>query len=252
MAYSQAQALLAARGVTPGLMRIGTIASVSATQVTVMVNATEIPAAYLDSYAPVAGDLVAVFQQDSTWFVLGRLAGSGINQVDNASFENQGSVASTNVTTAINNWVIFYQVGAPTATMSVVQDDNAPAGSFVAQIDPVAVAKTIFLQSSMFDVEAGETYSMSVYAGGVNLTTALLPIDLLVLGFATATAVAPAQTATTLVQTMNVDNAPPYTQVSGNWTVPAGHPAFVRFAIRTSPGSGLGARFDFAVFRKGS
>jgi hypothetical protein len=252
MTYKHADALIATAGPTPGLTRIGTVAEATATDITVIINGTQIPAKYLDSYRnPKAGDIVVVLQQNSTWIVLGRIAGSGVNVlVTYPSFEAQGEVAASNSTSLITGWTTFYETGSPTATMSVVQDDDAPQGAFVAQINPVALSKKVWLQSQSFDVAAGEKYAVSVYAGGVGLTTALQTVQLYMLGFATSTAVAPAQTTTNLVAQMDVDNAPPYAQISGDFAIPAGYPAFARFAVTATTASGIGLRYDYATVRR--
>lgn len=63
-----------AAGISNG-MRTATIAAVSGGVVTLSINGGEFSSGVgvLASYTPVAGDVVAVFRQDSSWLVLGRM-----------------------------------------------------------------------------------------------------------------------------------------------------------------------------------
>src|SRR5690242_20758012 len=95
-------------------MGTGTVVSVSATTLQVLVRGTTITAAYVAQYTtPLVGDLVAFMRQDSTWLVLGRLAGVGQNQVLNFSFEDDGDSGSTP-----SNWNVANIAGAGTARRS--------------------------------------------------------------------------------------------------------------------------------------
>lgn len=58
----------------PNGMRTGTVTAVSGTAVTVSVAGGQFSAGVLTSYAPVVGDTVAVFRQDSSWLVLGPMS----------------------------------------------------------------------------------------------------------------------------------------------------------------------------------
>lgn len=62
----------------PNGMRTATITAVSGTSVTISVSGGEFTAGVgvLTSYAPVVGDVVAVFRQDSSWLILGPTAAS--------------------------------------------------------------------------------------------------------------------------------------------------------------------------------
>jgi hypothetical protein len=60
----------------PNGMRTATVVAVSASNVTISVNGGQFSSGVgvLTSYAPVAGDTVAVFRQDSSWLILGPLS----------------------------------------------------------------------------------------------------------------------------------------------------------------------------------
>ena len=77
MPTNLSDALISAQTV-PTVMRTGVVTTVGTTSVFVLVADTQIEAAYLSSYSPAIGHLVALLRQDSTWLVLGRLAGSAI------------------------------------------------------------------------------------------------------------------------------------------------------------------------------
>lgn len=56
-------------------MRTATVAAVSGTTVTLSVAGGQFSSGvgYLASYTPTVGDVVAVFRQDSSWLILGRV-----------------------------------------------------------------------------------------------------------------------------------------------------------------------------------
>ena len=62
-------------GISNG-MRTATIAAVSGSQVTLSINGGQIAngVGIVTSYAPIVGDVVAVYRQDSSWLILGKAA----------------------------------------------------------------------------------------------------------------------------------------------------------------------------------
>ena len=64
-----------AAGISNG-MRTATVAAVVGTVVTLSVAGGQFSSGvgYLTSYTPTVGDVVAVFRQDSSWLILGKMA----------------------------------------------------------------------------------------------------------------------------------------------------------------------------------
>lgn len=241
MAQTPAQAL---QDVTPrsAVVRTGTVSSVSATTLNVIVGGTTITAAYLDSYAPVVGDLVVVAKQDSSWVVLGRQAGVGPNLVENAGFEVDGETSGTPT-----DWFLYNEVGV--ATLQTLNVGTAPEGSFVLQINPDASARTTVIYSQPFGVEPGQQYAISAFAGGVDADTG--DVELHLLGFANNTDLMPTTTSDVVAATVsNIPQPPPYTSISGTATVPAGATLFARVGLRSVLASGVGMQYDFVVARR--
>jgi len=56
-------------------MRTATVAAVNGTTVTLSITGGKISSGvgYLASYTPTVGDTVAVFRQDSSWLILGKI-----------------------------------------------------------------------------------------------------------------------------------------------------------------------------------
>lgn len=70
-----AHAVAKVAGIPNGL-RTGTVVSVSAAGVSVDVGGGVFAAGVVTSYAPLVGDVVSVFRQDSSWLVLGKTQAS--------------------------------------------------------------------------------------------------------------------------------------------------------------------------------
>lgn len=227
----------------PAVAKTGTVVSTSATTLRVLVAGTTIDAAYLRSYVPVAGDLVALIRQDSTWIVLGAIAGVGPNLVQNPGFELGGAASSVPPL-----WFLFNESGV--STVQVLAPGNSPPeGLFVAQIDDSASIRTAVLYSSPFSANPGETYAFSAFASGVSADTG--DITLNALGFANPTDLMPTTTFNTVVATINdVIQAPPWTSISGTITVPAGATTYMRVGLRAILASGVGMQWDFVTARR--
>lgn len=226
----------------PGIYRVGTVASVTATTLDVVVGSTTITAAYLDSYAAVEGDLVVVGNQDASWVVLGKQAGVGPNLVQNGGFEDDGEMPGVPT-----DWFLYDEVG--TATTQVLAATNPPAGDFVLQINADASARTTVVYSQPFAVDPGQTYALSAFAGGVGAATG--DIELHLLCFANATDLMPATTAdVTAAAVVGVAEPVPYTSISGTAVVPVGVTQFARFGLRSVLASGVGMQYDFSIARR--
>ncbi len=238
---SMASALLATT-VRPATIRTGTVASVSATTLDVIVGGTTITAAYLDSYAPVTGDLVVVGNQDASWVVFGKQAGVGPNLVQNPGFEDGGEGPGTP-----SDWFVYNEAG--TATLQVLSDTGAPQGSLVLQINPDASGRTTVVYSQPFAISPGEQYAISAFAGGVLADTG--DVELHLLGFANATNLMPTTTDNVTAATVNNVALPlPFTSVSGTATVPAGTSTFGRVGLRSVLAASVGMQWDFVVARR--
>lgn len=241
MARTMAQALLATE-VRPAQIRTGTVATVSATTLEVVVGGTTITAAYLDSYAPTVGDLVVVGNQDASWIVLGKQAGVGPNLVENPSFEEDGEGPGTP-----SDWFLYDESG--TATLQTLEADSAPAGDLVLQINPDLSARTTVIYSSPFGIAPGEQYALSAFAGGVGAATGDVEIHLLC--FANSTNLMPTTSADVTAATVNnIPEPPPYTSISGTATVPVGASTFGRVGLRSVLASGVGMQYDLVVARR--
>lgn len=241
MARTMAQALLATT-VRPAQIRTGTVSSVSATTLEVVVGGTTITAAYLDSYAPTAGDLVVVGNQDASWVVFGKQAGVGSNLVENPGFEADGEGPGTP-----SDWFLYDEVG--TATLQTLEVESPPEGSLVLQVNPDASARTTVVYSSPFGITPGEQYALSAFAGGVGAATGDITLHLLC--FANSTDLMPTTTADVTAATVNdVPEPLPYTSISGTATVPVGASTFGRVGLRSVLASGVGMQYDLVIARR--
>lgn len=242
MARMNLATALLATTVRPAQLRTGTVATVTATTLEVVVGGTTITAAYLDPYAPVVGDLVVVGNQDASWVVLGKQAGVGANLVENPGFEDGGAAPGVPP-----GWFVYDEVG--TATVQTVEVGNAPQGDIVFQIDPDASARTTVVYSSPFPLEPGQQFALSAFAGGVAASTG--DIELHLLCFANNTNLMPTTTAdVTAASVSDVAEPTPYTSISGTATVPAGASLYGRAGLRSVLASGVGMQYDFVVARR--
>jgi hypothetical protein len=227
----------------PAVGKTGTVTAVTATSLTVLVAGTTVPAAYLSSYSPAVGDLVALIRQDSTWLVLGDLAGVGPNLVLNPGFEQGG--AQPNVPPS---WFLFNEVGV--STVQVLAPGNSPPeGLFVAQINDDPSIRTAVLYSSPFAANPGEAYALSAFASGLSADTG--DITLNALGFALITDLMPTTTFNTAVAAINdIVQAPPWTSISGTITIPAGATNYLRVGLRAVLAASVGMQWDFVTVRR--
>ncbi len=242
MAVSSMAKAVRATTPRPGTFRVGTVSTVTATTVDVVVGGTTITAAYLDTYAASEGDLVVVGNQDASWVVLGKQAGVGPNLVVNGGFEADGETPGVP-----SDWFLYDESG--TATTQVLAVSDAPSGDFVLQINPDASARTTVMYSQPWEVAPGETYALSAFAGGVDDSTG--DIELHLLCFANATDLMPTTTADVTAASVNdVAQPTPYTSISGTAVVPVGASTFARVGLRSVLASGVGMQYDFVVGRR--
>lgn len=226
----------------PGIFRVGTVATVTATTLDVVVGSTTIQAAYLASYAPAEGDLVVVGNQDASWVVLDRQAGVGPNLVVNGGFEADGEMPGVP-----SDWFLYDESG--TATTQVIAATDAPNGDFVLQINADASGRTTVVYSEPFEAEPGQTFALSAFAGGVGASTG--DIELHLLCFANETDLMPTTTAdVTAASVADVAEPTPYTSISGSALVPAGATTSARVGLRSVLASGVGMQYDFVIGRR--
>jgi hypothetical protein len=132
-------------------MRTATIAAVSGSVVTLSVNGGLFSSGVgvIGSYAPVVGDVVAVFRQDSSWLVLGPMGIDGFTPKDTIAGTTPVSF------TTLNNFsqpVTFGGLAFPVAPAIMVNIDSgagATARVWLARaIAVTTVGFTIFVFSS--------------------------------------------------------------------------------------------------------
>lgn len=145
----------------PVVMRIGVVTDiVEADNITVRISGSPVlvTASYLfPQYAPIQGDRVVVYRQDSQWFVVGTMSGPNNTALLNPGFE-LGNVGS-----APTNWTVgggSTTAGVPTLTK---QPANNPVdGNFVAEAHlPIIGPGTSFLSltSARVPVSPGERWT---------------------------------------------------------------------------------------------
>jgi hypothetical protein len=236
---------------TPAVVRTGIVSSVTAERIGVVVGGTTISAAYLRDYtSPELGDLVAVIRQDFTWLVIGAYAGVQTNLIDNPSFEDNGPGA-----VVPTGWTANAFGGGAPGAVSVASSPFAVAGSNVLRIGP---GGDTIVWSNQVQVTPGETYTVSVYAGGLD-QPASPTADALVyaLWFAAGEVVYPSAALTTdqtyLAGRNDIPNAPPMIRLTGSVVVPAAIPTApdrMSIGLRAANGAGTSVIYDLCVLRK--
>lgn len=244
MATNQTAQVIAASSGPWSQLRTGTISEATLNSATVVVGGTSFQASFLSPYVPLPGHLVAVLRQDATWLILGRIAGSGANEIDEGSFE--GSVNGG----APVGWIQFDITSTSTAVVTV--SPLAVDGTKVLTVSGSGVASDCYVYSSPVPVTAGQKFNLSVYAGAVQgpNVPASVTASLYALWFANETDLYPTtSSADTLVsQVVNVATAPPMTPLSGTVTAPVS--GAMRLALRSATASSTSIAWDFAVVRE--
>lgn len=244
-ASSSAQ-ILAAEDGPFAQFRTGTVVSFATNQATVSVGGSSFPAAYLAGATFAAGDLVLVHQQSGSWVIHGRLAGVGANllALGNPSFEDSPSGSTP------AQWILANVAGSSSAIVETMA--GAPDGDQVAAVGTLGGGATAYLYSIPIPVITGDTFSVSVFAGGDYQIGDTLTADpgLVALWFANATDLYPTTSSADTVINSAVDivQAPPFTTLSG--TVVAPVTGFMRIALRTATVGTQQIRWDQVIVRR--
>jgi hypothetical protein len=244
MATNTSSQVIAAQSGPWAQVRTGTVSTANESSASIIVGGTSFLASFISPYQPAPGELVAVIRQDSSWIILGRIAGSGANLIVNGSFED------TPDGTYPDPWVL-YEISGVTA-VAVVQSDDAVDGDQVVQISNDTGVSDSFLYSSPVAVTLGDSLALSVYVGAVLGPGDYTDADafLYALWFANSTDLYPTtSSADTLVDSAtNVAVLPPFTPLSGNVTAPV--TGFMRLAIRGTVTTPTMLDYDFAIVRR--
>jgi hypothetical protein len=224
-------------------VRTGTVIAVSATSVEVLVGGTSIQASYLTTYTPAAGHLVALLRQDSTWLCLGRIAGSGQNEVQNPGFE------ASPVGLPPTQWEFANLTGL---SQAVVADDTPPEGSQFAIVVSDSATSNSYLYSSPISVTAGQVLAVSAYVTGFYDINAPQTADaaLVALWFAGITDLYPTTSSADIAVATYTDvpSGPPFVQLSGQVTAPVS--GFMRLALRSTMAVNQSLGWDLASVRR--
>lgn len=174
----------------PTVTRIGLVTAVGpGTNLTVRISGSDvlINAAYLITYQPVIGDVVAVTRQGAAWLCLGtfNLFGSSfdgtMNPVVNPSFED-GAAGSP---TTPNSWTLFHDAASTATAISEVTANSASRdGSQFWDIILVGVGtSTDTLASTAIPVATGQIWSAAAWTNGARTAVAVTGNAILRLGW---------------------------------------------------------------------
>lgn len=224
-------------------VRTGTVSTANESSASIVVGGTSFLASFISPYEPQPGELVAVIRQDSSWIILGRIAGSGANLILNGSFED------TPDGTFPDNWNL-YEISS-VSSVAVVSSENAVDGANVVQIATDTASAESYLYSSPVPVTAGDVMSLSAYAGAVLGAGDYTSVNagLYALWFANTTDLYPTtSSADSLIAAVtDVAVLPPFTPLSGNVTAPV--TGFMRLALRSTVTTPTMLDWDFAIVR---
>lgn len=245
---SSATQIVAADNGPHAQFRTGTVVSFSTNQAIISLGGSQFPAAFLRGATFTAGDLVLVHQQAGDYVIHGALAGVGPNLLEpngNPSFENSapGSVPA--------QWILADVAGTSTAT--VATDPTAPDGNQVALVGTLGGGATAYLYSNVpIPVTAGDTFSVSVQAGGEYQVGDTLTADpgLVALWFANDTNLYPTTSSadTVIASAVDIVQAPPYTTLFGSVAAPV--TGFMRIALRTATVGTQQIKWDQVIVRE--
>lgn len=228
--------------------RIGVVTLATTNSMFVDVGGTVMEVAFLAPFTsgtivpPAAGTVVHLVRQDASWIATGAVIGTGSNSVLNPSFEESvpGSFPA--------QWQTYNISGS--STVSVVDIVDAPDGDFAARVYS-AVASVHYLYSSPIAVQAGETWSLSAFAGGDyggGPTTA----DAAIVGlwFANSTDLYPTTSSADALVTSDLDlpQYPPFHALFQTVAVPV--TGFMRVALRSTLAAGQALVWDSVVARR--
>lgn len=245
MATNDTAQLLAAQGGPWAQVRTGTVADANSGSATIVVGGTSFQASFISPYVPSSGDLVAVVRQDSSWIILGRIAGQGQNLVVNNSFE------STPLGAFPDNWFLANLAGtssnAFTVSTPVVEGSRS-----LSVVSATGIAAQSYVYSSPIAVTAGDIITLSAYAGADANGTTPVAVDaaLFALWFANSTDLYPTTSSadSSIASAVNIPLAPPFTSLSGSVTAPV--TGFVRLALRSAVNGSTSVVWDFSTLRR--
>lgn len=228
-------------------LRTGTVTEqIDPFRVTVDVGGTLLRAAYIRAARPVSGDVVAVLRQGAGWFVLGTTSDSGVNEVQNPSFEQVDEDSQPLL------WTL-YNVTNTAQTESVEAAGEAVDGNRVLEVMPTAaLTSTSFVYSAPISVVAGQVWELSAYVNGFypadNEDTT--DVGLYALWFGSASALYPTTAAadTNVKSAVNITEGETMSVLTGTVTVPVS-PSYMRVALRTVALSAAGAHWDLVTAR---
>lgn len=252
MATNDTAQLIAAQGGPWTQIRTGTVAQATLGSATVVVGGTSFQASYIvpvgstpsAANIPSIGSLVAIARQDSSWTILGRIAGQGDNLVVNGSFE------TTPLGAFPDDWFLANLSG--TSTAIVVSAPVVEGSHSLAVTSGTGAAAQSYVYSSPIPVVAGDILTLSAYAGAdANGTTpAAVNAALFALWFANATDLYPTTSSadSSIATATNIPIAPPFTSLSGSVTAPV--TGFVRLALRSDTNGSTSVVWDFATLRR--
>lgn len=242
MVNSTAQ-VIAAEGGPWAQVRTGTIASANDNSAIIVVGGTSFTASFISPYEPAPGELVAVIRQDASWIILGRIAGSGANEILNGSFEDSPDG------TFPTDWEQYDITNA--STFAVDSIDDAVDGTNVATVFTASATAESYLYSSPVSVLVGDSLSLSAYVGAMLGDNPYVNVDaaLYALWFANSTDLYPTtSSADTLIDSVtSVPVLPPFTPLSGTVVAPVS--GFMRLALRSTVADTTGLAWDFAIVR---
>lgn len=223
----------------------GTVTLVNANLLTVLVRGTTIQSAFIGPTPPEVGSLVALIRDRWTWLCLGRLGGVGINQVQNFSFEDDGTIL-----TVPSKWFLHQISGA--GAPRTVESGAAPDGSFELAVDAGVAAQDTYVYSSPISVITGQQWAVSGFASAIYPLAAPITADaaLYALWFANDTNLYPTTSAadTLIAQSNDIGPFPTHVPVSGTVTVPAAT-TYMRVATRSLSAAGVTVLWDAVIAR---
>lgn len=229
--------------------RIGIVTVATPNSMFVDVGGTVIEVAFIVPFTtaavlpPVAGTVVQLLRQDASWVAQGRVVGAGSNSILNPSFEDSLPGAQP------AQWNSYDVSGSSVAT--TVDIAGAPDGDFAARVFS-GQTSVHYLYSSPIAVNAGETWSLSAFAGGdYGGGAETADAAIVALWFANSTNLYPTtSSADTLVTTdLDIPQYPPFRSLFQNVVIPAGA-FFMRVALRSTLAAGQALIWDQVIARR--
>lgn len=209
---------------------------------TTMEVAFDLPFTATAPTPPVAGTVVHLQRMDASWVAVGRIVGAGSNSILNPSFEN--SEAGTQPV----DWFTANVSGVSLA--QVINTPDAPSGARAVRVFS-GQSSVHYLYSSPFPVNAGESWSLSAFAGG-DYSSAPFTADAAIMGlwFANATNLYPTTSSADSLVTQDLDlpQYPPFHGLYGTVVAPVS--GFMRVALRSTLAAGQAIVWDNVIARR--